>query len=296
MKVTEMEDFLDKLQKTRAGFFSRTRLTFFLDLIAIFSIIYAIFIIVNIEYLLSKSSIPSSIPINIIPPAIAIIIALITSTLLHRNDKKINVIRLIEKKYPELKEKLSTAYDNRDESNIIVDSLKTFVSESMIPVSPSMLLSKGKIISKIIITIIFLAGMSYISLNPQGIQIPQNTLDNVTKSITGEDQNNTGLIDITGIPQNIDNSGAKGSGDIFGKPKIASIEGKNIDLTLYTGDNTGTTVTDYTPNSNQFIKSAAFPVDVIGSNVSDGSYSILMAKSETEKQLINNYAVAMSKI
>jgi hypothetical protein len=291
-----MEDFLDKLQRTRAGFFSRTRLIFFLDLIAIFSILYAIFTIVNLDYLLSKSSITSLILINFIPPAIAIIIALISSTLLHKKDKKTNVIRLIENKYPELKERLSTAYDNRDESNIIVDSLKTFVSESMTSVSPSMLLSKGKIISKIMITIIFLAGMAYISLNPQGIQIPQNTLDNMTKTFTGQEQNNTGLTDLTGIPETVDNSGAKGSGNIFGKPKIASIQGKNIDLTLYPGDNTGTTVTDYTPTSNQFITSAAFPVDVIGSNVSDGGYSMLMAKSETEKQLINNYAVAVSKI
>lgn len=289
-----MEDFLDKLQKTRAGFFSRKRLTFFLDLIAIFSILYAIFVIVNLEYLLGKSSIPSSIQIKIIPPALAIIIALITSTLLHKKDKKTNVIRLIEIKYPELKERLSTAYDNRDESNIIVDSLKTFVSESMTSVSPSILLSRGKIISKILITIIFLGGMAFISLNPGGIQIPQNTLDNVTKAFTGEDQNNTGLIDITGIPENIDNIGPKGSGDIFGKPKIASIEGKNIDLTLYTGDNTGTTVSNYDPANNQFIKSAAFPVDVLGSNVSD--YSMLMQKSETEKQLINKYAVERSKI
>ncbi len=291
-----MADFLDKLQKTRTGFFSRKRLTFFLDLIAIFSILYAIFIIANLEYLLSKSSIPSSIPINIIPPTVAIIFALITSTLLHKKDKKTNIIRLIEKKYPELKEKLSTAYDNRDESNIIVDSLKILVSEAMTFVSPSMLLSKGIIISKIMITVIFLAGMSYISLNPQGIQIPQNTLDNVTKAITGEDQNTTGLIDITGRPEDMNNVATKGSGDIFGKPKIASIEGKNIDLTLYTGDNTGTTVSDYNPASNQFIKSAAFPVDVLGSNVSDGGYSMLMAKSETEKQLINKYAVERSKI
>jgi len=291
-----MEDFLYKLQKIRDGFFSRKRLTFFLDLIAIFSIFYAIFIIVNLEYLLSKSSIPSSIPINFIPPAVAIIIALITSTLLHNRDTKINVIRLIENKYPELKERLSTAYDNRDESNIIVDSLKTFVSESMTSVSPSMLLSKGIIISKIMITVIFLAGMAYISLNPQGIQISQSTLDNVTKNITGQDQNNTGLIDITGRPEDVINVAAKGSGDIFGKPKIASIEGKNIDLTLYPGDNTGTIVKDYTPTSNQFIKSAAFPVDVMGSNVSDGGYSMLMTKTETEKQLINKYAVERSKI
>ncbi len=215
---------------------------------------------------------------------------------MHKKDKRTNVIRLIENKYPELREKLSTAYDNRDESNIIVDSLKTFVSESMTLVSPSMLLSKGKIISKIMITVIFLAGMVFISLNPEGIQIPQNTLDNMTKAITGEEQNNSGQIDFTGRPENMETVSTKGSGDIFGKPKIASIEGKNIDLTLYTGDNTGTTVSNYDPTVNQFIKSVVFPVDVLGSNVSDGGYSELMKKSENEKQLINQYAVERSKI
>jgi len=32
-------------------------------------------------------------------------------------------------------------------------------------------------------------------------------------------------------------------------------------------------------------------VDILGSNVSDGGYSLLMKKTETEKQLINKYAV-----
>jgi hypothetical protein len=33
----------------------------------------------------------------------------------------------------------------------------------------------------------------------------------------------------------------------------------------------------------------------MGSNVSDGGYSMLMKKTESEKQLINKYAVEISK-
>lgn len=291
-----MDDFLDKLKKTRTGFLSRMRLIFILDLIAVFSIVYAILIIVNIEYILDKISLPAFIPVKFIVPVLTLIIAVTASLLLHKKDKKLDVVHLIEKKYPDLNEKLSTAYDNRDETNVIVDSLKNIVSESMSLVSPSHLLAKSIIISKILLTIIFISGMAYISYNPQGIQIPENTLDNMTKAITGEGENITGLIDITGRPENVDNVGQKGSGDIFGKPKIASIEGKNIDLTLYSGMDTGFDVRDTSQTSNQFIKSAAFPVDVLGSNVSDGGYSMLMKKTETEKQLINNYAVERSKI
>jgi hypothetical protein len=291
-----MDDFLDKLNKTRTGFLSRMRLIFILDLMAVFSIVYAIFIIINLEYLLGKISLPAFIPVKFIAPIVTLILAVIVSLLLHKKDKKLDVVHLIEKKYPDLNEKLSTAYDNRDETNVIVDSLKNIVSDAMSLVSPSHLLARSMIISKIILTIIFISGMAYISYNPQGIQIPENTLDNVTKAITGEGENTTGLIDITGIPVNIANTGTKGSGDIFGKPKIASIEGKNIDLTLYSGMDTGFDVRDTSQTTNRFIKSAAFPVDVLGSNVSDGGYSMLMKKTETEKQLINKYAVERSKI
>ena len=290
-----MDEFLDKLKQTRTGFLGRMRMLFILDLIAIFSILYAIFIIINLEYFLYKYLPVTSIPVRSIPPVIAIIIAVILSILLHRKDSKINVIRLIENKYPGLHEKLRTACDNRDETNIIVESLKTIVSESMKVVSPSNLLARSTIISKILITVIFIAGMVFISNNPQDYQIPENTLSNITKVFGGE-ENNTGLIDITNSPVNSDNIGAKGSGDIFGKPKIASIEGKNIDLTLYSGMDTGFDVRDTSQTNNQFIKSAAFPVDVLGSNVSDGGYSMLMTKTEAEKQLINNYAVERSKI
>ncbi len=290
-----MGDFLDKLQETRTGFLGRMRLLFIFDLVAIFSILYSIFIIINLEYFLNKSSLPSFIPVKIIPFALALIIAVTASILLHRKDKKINVLKLIEKKYPDLNEKLSTAYDNRDETNIIVDSLKTMVSDAINVVFPSQLLPRKKIFSKLILTIFFIAAMVIVSYDPQAYQIPDNTLANVTKAITGDD-NNLDQVDISGLTQNIDNIGAKGSGDIFGKPKIASIEGKNIDLALYYGSDIGSSVTDTSQTGNQFIKSAAFPVDILGSNVSDSDYGMLMKKTETEKQLINKYAVERSKI
>ncbi|NJD53631.1 MAG: hypothetical protein FIB07_12275 [Candidatus Methanoperedens sp.] len=290
-----MDEFLDKLKQTRIEFLSRMRMLLILDLIALFSILYAIFIIINLEYLINKFLPVTSILIKFIPPVLAIIFAVFSSFLLHRKDNKLNIIRIIENKYPDLNEKLRTAYDNRGESNIIVDSLKTIVSESMKVVSPSNLLAKSRIISKVIITIIFIAGMVFISNNPEEYQIPENTLSNITKTFTGE-ENITGLTDITGRPENSEAIGRNGSGDIFGKPKIASIEGKNIDLTLYSGVDTGFDVGDTSQTSNQFIKSAAFPVDILGSNVSDGGYSMLMQKTETEKQLINKYAVERSKI
>jgi hypothetical protein len=284
-----MDELMEKIQKLQSDYFKRRRLLRILDLISIFSIFYAIFIILSVESFLDKR-----IP-KIILPIIAFIIAMIGAFLLHKNDHKIKFNFLVEGKYPELKEKLRTAYDNISESNVIVDSLKSLVLNGLTIVSSSTLIQGSVIVTRIILVIIFISAATIISLNPDKYSIPPDTIANNFKNLTGIGNAETnGTIDITSL-ENTDNIGQNGSGNIFGKPKIASIEGTNIDLTLYSGQDTGFEVRDTSVVSNQFIKSAAFPVDVLGSNGSDGGYSLLMKKTESEKQLINNYAVEMSK-
>ncbi|MCE8423642.1 MAG: hypothetical protein J5U17_09635 [Candidatus Methanoperedens sp.] len=292
-----MVDFLEKLQTVRSGYYSMMKLLFVLDTLAIFSVFYAISIIFQVEYFLNKSSLNFPIPPGIIPPIAAFFIGVIAAILLHRKDSKINVTLLIENKYPDLKEKLRTAFDNRDETNDIVESLKAHVSEIIDPVSPSRLLERKMILSKLFAALIFIAAAAIIATNPATYSIPPDTITKISNTITGNSENVTGPMELVGRPETLDNKvSSKGGGDIFGKPKIASIEGKNIDLTLYPGSGTGFTVSQPDQNQNLFRSSAAFPVDVLGSNVSDGGYSLLMKKTETEKQLINKYAVERSKI
>ncbi len=292
-----MNEFLDKLSKIRSGFFSRMRFLFLLDLISVFSIFYAIFIIFQLEYFLSKSSLSLSIPVKFVPPILAFFIAIIIASLLHKKDKKININLLVEKKYDELKEKLRTAYDNRDETNEIVDSLKENVSDALTNVSSSHLLSKGAIIAKVLVAIVFIAGVATISSNPSQYAIPPDTIASNFKNITGIGQ---GAENVTTLPigqlSSLQTAGFKGSGEIIGKPKIASLEGKNIDLTLFSGQGAGFVPTAPGQKQSQFISSAMYPVDVLGSNVSDGGYGILMQKSEADKTLIQDYAVERSKI
>ncbi|MCZ7382675.1 MAG: hypothetical protein O8C64_14035 [Candidatus Methanoperedens sp.] len=292
-----MNEFLDKLSKIRSGFFARMKFLFLLDLIAVFSILYSIFIIFQVEYFLNKSSFYLPVPVKFVPPVLVFIIAIISALLLHKKDSKINVNLLIENKYSELKERLRTAYDNRDEANVIVDSLKDNVSDSLTNVSSSHLLAKTTIISKILVTIIFIAGVTMISSNPGQYSIPPETIANNFKNITGIGQEtaNETIVPVGPI-QSLQNVGSQGSGDIIGKPKIASLEGKNIDLSLHAGIGTGFVPSAPNQQVNQFIRSAAYPVDVLGSNVSDGGYSILMQKTAAEKKLIQDYAVERSKI
>lgn len=292
-----MSDFLDKTLKIRSGFFSRMKLLFILDLVIISSIFYAVFIILNAEYFLEKATLSLPIPVNLIPPAMSFIFALIISLLRHKKDKTINVTLLIEDKNPDLREKLRTAYDNRDKSNVIIESLNEQVSELLTTASSSQILSGGKIVMMLLITMVFIGGATTVSLNPE-YRIPiediESTYSNISNTITGNKI--TGETDTLGQPEMFDKEGGEGGEDIFSKPKIASIEGNNIDLTLYSGEGMGFEVRDASETLNQFIQSAEYPVDILGSNVSDGGYSMLMKKTETEKELINKYAIERSKI
>jgi len=291
-----MSDFLDKLLKIQSEYFRRRQLLFILDLVSIFSIFYAIFIIVQFEHFLNNLHFDPN-TVKIISPILAFIIAVIGAFLLHKNDHKINVALLIESKYPELREKLRTAYDNINETNVIVESLKSLVLSGLLIVSASKLLTTTVVITKILVTIIFISGAVTVSSNPDKYSIPENTLINISNAITGNTGDGTNeSIEVVGRPEDSEKVGKTDQGDIFGKPNIAPIEGKPVDLSLDLGSGAGNTISEYSPDKNQFIRSADFPVDVLGSNVSDGGYSTLMKKTETEKELINKYAVERSKI
>jgi hypothetical protein len=285
-----MDPLMERSLKLQSDYFRRMQLLFILDLISLFSILYAISFIFNMEYFLNKSSLDPRIPVNIIPPILSFIIAIIGALLLHKNDHKIKFNLLVEKKYPELKEKLRTAFDNISENNVIVESLKSQVLSGLTIVSASTILATSVIVTKIIIVMIFVSGVTVISSNPENYSIPPETIENVAGSIIGANGGNETL-ETVGEPEEFGKAGG-----IETRPKIATIEGKNIDLTIFPGYEQGYELKDVSQTLNQFIKSAAFPVDILGSNVSDGGYSILMKKTETEKQLINKYAVERSKI
>src|SRR3990170_3610843 len=165
-----MDALLEKYLKVQSEYFKRRKLLFIFDLISLFSIFYAISVILQLGYFIAHAPSFTSMPIaiiNIIQAILAFFIAMIITFLLHRKDHKINTALLIENKYPELREKLRTAYDNINETNVIVESLKSLVLSGLSIVSASTLIPKSAVMAKIIITIIFLSAAAIVSLNPE---------------------------------------------------------------------------------------------------------------------------------
>lgn len=287
-----MDEFLVKLQKLKLGIFSRLKLLCILEIIIIFCIFYSIFMILNMEYFINKTTFYIPFPVSFIPPILALFFGAAIALILHRKDNKINIPFLIEQKNSELKEKLRTAYDNREEANIILDTLKSEVSGVLDKVSSEHIITTGKLIFMLIITVGFFGGTTMIALNHERYAIPVTTIEDMVNIITGNSYGGGNeTLGAVGDPEDFGKAGG-----IETKTSIATIEGKNIDLMIFPGYEQGYELKAVSQTHNPFIASATFPVDVLGSNVSDGGYSMLMKKTESEKQLINQYAVKRSTI
>ncbi|RZB32903.1 MAG: hypothetical protein AEth_00249 [Candidatus Argoarchaeum ethanivorans] len=86
----------------------------------------------------------------------------------------------------------------------------------------------------------------------------------------------------------------EGEGGIYGKPTIARLNGKKIDLLLYSGSGAGLELRSADDISlYEFEQTPVYPADAVASGTSD-DYVIIAAKSDSDKLIINRYVVEMS--
>jgi len=76
---------------------------------------------------------------------------------------KQNKILIIEKKYPDLKERLRTSYDYQENSNTVIDSLHKDITRMMKKVDVNAFLEIKKLASKIMVIIVMLLAVLYFS-------------------------------------------------------------------------------------------------------------------------------------
>ncbi|MBN2110372.1 MAG: hypothetical protein JW705_04705, partial [Methanosarcinaceae archaeon] len=101
---------------------------------------------------------------NFIITIIAAFFSLILTLLLHIRDKKTATIIQIEEKYPDLRERLRTAYDNINVENIIVDDLEEKVSVRVSQVDPLVLLSKNLLLIGVIGLLFSSISVTYVTV------------------------------------------------------------------------------------------------------------------------------------
>lgn len=200
-------------------------------------------------------------------------------------------IEMLESRYTWTQERLQTAWDKRDEDNVIINHLRSQVTSYLKNVDVGSFLNKKHLGIRLMISLILLVSLIGFSDTLPPLEI---TPENINKIIEEYGGNLTEGI-VSSEEENAKNG--KLDEEIYGDISVASIEGENVELTIISGLGTSVTIRNTGPEDNvQFVPSQTYPVDIISSAAADESYQAIQQLPAQDKDLIMEYAVLRSKL
>ncbi|SFM24361.1 DUF7502 family protein [Methanolobus profundi] len=196
---------------------------------------------------------------------IASFVSIIITFLRHLRDDRKRALFLIEEKYPELHEKLRTAYDNATTENLIVSDLLDSVSLKVKQVASSALLVKGKVIFGLIIILVSSATLVYVVDNDvRTTGFTPDDLADVINDLAGNDNENPD--DFVVLDDEENEAGNTGTENLTGETAIIVVEGTEVDLTLPAGSGIGfSNQEDAEEEDTDFERSSAYEISIISS-------------------------------
>lgn len=213
---------------------------------------------------------------------IELLLTIIITTIRYSLKEKKDAIKLIEEKYPALKERLRTAYDNRNTDNIIVKDLVGKVIIDLKPVEPLSLLNTKLLTIGIGLTLLTSLGAMYIANSDYHTDItPKNIPQVVAPYVPGSNAN---LYPVAENGGTANNESAKE--DLFGKPQVIVVEGKPVDFKIPPGSGQGFTSQQDANKTNQsFIQSNSVNPEAVASqsyyeNLPEGYRNVIQSYFE----------------
>ncbi|MCM1985913.1 DUF7502 family protein [Methanococcoides seepicolus] len=231
---------------------------------------------------------------------LSVIFASIITVLLHIKDEKVNIIRLLEIKYPELNEKLRTASDNKNNDNIIVNDLRETVIEATSKIGNftlesrkkskdatnsslnavkvnksnknkkslnsqySKFLSKKKFTINVVLLIITFSTFSFVTATDVRSDITPEEINNFIEKIPFIPSAENGTSPDEQFP--LEGDAGENSEDLVGETAIIVVGGEEVDLSLPPGAGTGFTDSgDEDSLPPEFESSSAYEVGRISS-------------------------------
>ncbi|AKB84990.1 hypothetical protein [Methanococcoides methylutens] len=197
---------------------------------------------------------------------IAIFTALILTIAIHFRDKKVQIVPLIEEKFPSLKERLRTANDNKNIHNIIVDELMGNVLDIASKVNTSELLEKKRFKASMALLVASLMIFAFVNVTDyrSGVVDPED-LAEIIGDLPGMPGNENATSPDESFTLDSD-GGSGGEEDLMGEPAIIVVEGEEVDLSLPPGAGTGFTAGEEGEEQPpEFESSSAYEVGLISS-------------------------------
>lgn len=195
---------------------------------------------------------------------ISIFIAVLLTFAIHFRDRKIQIVPLIEEKFPPLNERLRTANDNKNIHNIIVDELMGNVLEIASKVNSSELLEKKRFKASMVLLVASLAIFSFVIVTDYQSDVDPDDLADLIGEIVPDKENATSPDEIFVLEDDGDGNG--GDEDLMGEPAVIVVEGEEVDLSLPPGAGTGFTAGEEGEElPPEFVSSSAYEVGLMSS-------------------------------
>ncbi|MDP2215837.1 MAG: hypothetical protein Q8J68_00875 [Methanolobus sp.] len=264
--VQTKEAALKKYRRTYKLLDFLTILTLFYTLMVVLSVDQALPLIRSFEVRLETSYDVAGLSIafaTVVLLAVSALLSLLLTLIVHRKDDKTGAILLIEKKYPSLRERLRTAYDNKDVDNIIVNDLDQKVLLSIAQLGSIVLLSKkiltlalmGVVVSSTIVTVVTFYDIRIGDITTNDWKDLIDNLPFVPDSSNGDD-----FFEI-----DEDSEESTGTENLTGPSAVIVVEGKEVDLSLPPGSGVGFSPGNDTEQDTDFVPSSSYEIDAISS-------------------------------
>jgi hypothetical protein len=268
----------------------------FADLLATFLVLYALFVLFNMRdiFLMFSTFEPytgakySILGVEIVFETLGLIVidfvlSLILTAIRYFRAEKKDAITLIEEKYPLLKERMRTAYDNRGTDNIIVRDLIGSVIIDSKPVKSSEFLNRRKLVKDVLITVFAVACLAYVAQTGYQTTISPTELSEVIDNLPFS---NSGS-DLVSVEENGGtSSNPQNNNELFGEPAVIVVEGKDVDLNIPPGAGQGfTSQEEGDQNNESFVQSDLYNPEAIASqsyyeNLPEGYRSVIQSYFE----------------
>jgi len=223
----------------------------FADLLATYLVLYVLFVLFNMRdlFLMFSAFEPyTGSKYNILGFGVvfetlglvflAFTLSLILTAIRHYRAEKKDAIALIEETHPVLKERLRTAYDNRNTDNIIVRDLIGGVIIDSKSVQSSSFFDRRKLAKELIVIVFAVSILAYVAGTGYQTALSPTDLNGVIEKMPLSNSN-TNLYPVEENGGTSNNSSQENL--LGGKPAVVVVEGKEIDLKIPPGSGQGFT-------------------------------------------------------
>jgi hypothetical protein len=269
----------------------------FADFLTAFLILYLLFVLFNMRDLFLMFSIfepytgakYNILGFGIVFETIGLILlaaafSLILTFIRHYRAKKKDAIALLEEQYPLLKERLRTAYDNRNVDNIIVRDLVGGVVIDSKPLKSSSFFDRRRFAKATLVIVFTFSLIVYVSGTGYQTTLSPTDLNGVIEKMPFASDSNSDLYSVEENGGTSNNS--ENQQELFGEPAVIVVEGTEVDLTIPPGSGQGFTSQEEGKQTNQsFIQSDLVNPEAVASqtyydNLPEGYRNVIQSYFE----------------